>query len=34
MPEKLANTMTLEEILDLMAYLEARGNPDHAAFKK
>ena len=34
MPEKLANTMTLEEVLDLMAYLEARGNPDHAAFKK
>ena len=34
MPEKLANTMTEEEVLDLMAYLEARGNPDHAVFKK
>jgi putative heme-binding domain-containing protein len=34
MPEKLANTMSEEEILDLMAYLEARGNPDHAVFKK
>ncbi len=33
MPEKLLNTMTIEEIRDLLAYLQARGNPKHAVFK-
>jgi hypothetical protein len=33
MPEKLLNTMTIEEIRDLLAYLQSRGNPDHAVFK-
>jgi putative membrane-bound dehydrogenase-like protein len=33
MPAKLLNTMTIEEIMDLMAYIESRGNPDHAVFK-
>ena len=33
MPQKLLNTMTLEEILDLIAYLDARGNPKHEVFK-
>lgn len=34
MPEKLLNTLTKEEILDLLAYLEARGNPEHPVFQK
>jgi hypothetical protein len=25
--------MTIEEIRDLLAYLQSRGNPDHAVFK-
>jgi putative membrane-bound dehydrogenase-like protein len=33
MPAKLLNTMTVEEVLDLVAYIDARGNPDHAVFK-
>ncbi|MHC4877620.1 MAG: PVC-type heme-binding CxxCH protein [Planctomycetota bacterium] len=33
MPEKLLNTMTIEEIRDLLAYLQSRGNPDHAVYK-
>lgn len=33
MPAKLLNTMTLEEVLDLIAYIDAKGNPDHAVFK-
>ena len=33
MPAKLLNTMSLEEILDLLAYIESRGNPKHAVFK-
>lgn len=33
MPEKLLNTLTIEEIRDLLAYLQARGNPDHQVFK-
>lgn len=33
MPAKLLNTMTAEEVLDLIAYIDAKGNPDHAVFK-
>ena len=33
MPAKLLNTMSLEEILDLLAYIESRGNPNHGVFK-
>lgn len=33
MPAKLLNTMSLEEILDLIAYIDAKGSPDHAVFK-
>ena len=33
MPAKLMNTMTIEEIMDLIAFIESRGNPDHAVFK-
>ncbi len=33
MPAKLLNTMSLEEVLDLIAYIDAKGNPDHAVFK-
>ena len=32
MPEGLLNVLTVEEVLDLLAYLEADGKPDHAAF--
>ncbi len=34
MPAGLLNTCTKEEILDLLMYVEAAGNPDHPAFKK
>ena len=34
MPEGLANTLTKEEILDLLAYVESAGNKQHAAFSK
>jgi len=33
MPEGLLDTMTEEEVLDLMAYLLSRGDPNHAMFK-
>jgi len=33
MPEGLVNSMSLEEILDLLAYLESGGRQDRAAFK-
>ncbi|MDA1164068.1 MAG: HEAT repeat domain-containing protein [Planctomycetota bacterium] len=33
MPAKLLNTMSLEEVLDVIAYIESKGNPDHALFK-
>ncbi len=32
MPEKLLNTLSREEILDLVAYVEARGRSDHRLF--
>jgi putative heme-binding domain-containing protein len=32
MPEGLLNVLTREEILNLLAYLEADGRPGHAAF--
>ncbi len=32
MPEGLVNILTREEILDLLAYMEANGNRTHAAF--
>ena len=32
MPEGLLNVLTREEILDLLAYLEADGKPDQARF--
>jgi putative heme-binding domain-containing protein len=34
MPLGLLNTMTLEEILDLLAYIESGGDAEHRAFKK
>lgn len=34
MPEGMVNTLTKEELLDLIAYLESSGNPNHANFKK
>jgi putative heme-binding domain-containing protein len=34
MPEGLVNILTREEILDLLAYMEANGNRTHAAFGK
>lgn len=33
MPEGLVDTLTEEEILDLIAYLRSGGNPDHVAFQ-
>ncbi len=33
MPEGLLNTLTLEEIQDLVAYLYSRGSPDHKMFQ-
>jgi putative heme-binding domain-containing protein len=33
MPTGLVDTLTEEEILDLIAYLRSGGNPDHEAFK-
>jgi len=32
MPEDLLNTLTKEEILDLLAYIESGGREDHSAF--
>lgn len=34
MPEGLLNTFTEEDILDLMAFLRAGGNPDHEVFQE
>ena len=34
MPAGLANTLTKDEILDLILYVESAGNPDHEGFKK
>ena len=33
MPAGLLNTLTAEEVQDLMAYLLSRGNPDYKAFQ-
>jgi putative membrane-bound dehydrogenase-like protein len=33
MPAKLLNTMTVVEVLDLIAYIDSKGDPDHAIFK-
>ena len=33
MPKDLLNTLTKEEILDLLAYLESGGQEDHPAFE-
>ena len=34
MPADLLNTLTADQILDLLAWFEAGGKPDHAVFKK
>tara|TARA_B100000683_G_scaffold225611_1_gene224239 strand:- start:985 stop:1389 length:405 start_codon:yes stop_codon:yes gene_type:complete len=34
MPEGLLNTMTRDEILDLIAYIISGANPEHPAFRK
>jgi putative heme-binding domain-containing protein len=34
MPKGLLNTLSKQEILDLLAYLEAGGNAEHARFQK
>ena len=34
MPEGLVNILTKEEILDLLAYIEAGGKREHAAFTR
>jgi hypothetical protein len=34
MPNGLLNNLTEEEILDLLAFLRAAGNPNDVAFKK
>ena len=34
MPEGLLNTLTRNEILDLVAYIRSGGDPKHAAFSK
>lgn len=33
MPAKLLNTLSIEEIQNLIAYIESQGNPDHAVYK-
>ena len=33
MPEKLLNTLNREEVLDLLAFLKSRGNPNAIEFK-
>ena len=33
MPEKLLHPLSEDEILDLIAYLMSRGNPDDPVFK-
>ena len=34
MPEGLLNTLTRDEILDLIAYIRSGGDPGHRAFSK
>ena len=34
MPEGLLNTMTRDEILDLIAYIISGANPEHPAFRQ
>ena len=34
MPEGVLNVLTLDEILDLIALLESRGDPRNPAYKK
>lgn len=34
MPEGLVNSLSQEEMLDLLAYVESMGNPNHALFRK
>ena len=34
MPEKLINGLNENEVLDLIAYMLSRGDPNHAMFKK
>ena len=34
MPEALANVLSKEEILDLLAFMESAGRRQHAAFQK
>jgi putative heme-binding domain-containing protein len=34
MPSGLANSLTKDEVLDLLAYIESGGKPDHAAFAR
>ena len=34
MPEKLLNGLNENEVLDLLAYMLSRGDPNHAMFKK
>lgn len=34
MPEKLINTLNENEVLDMLAYMLSRGDPNHAMFKK
>ena len=33
MPLGLLNTLTREEILDLLAYIQSGGDPEHVLFK-
>ena len=33
MPEKLLNTLNKDEVLDLLAFLKSRGNPNAIEFK-
>lgn len=34
MPEGLVNSLTQDEVFDLLAYIESMGNPNHAMFRK
>jgi hypothetical protein len=34
MPEKLINGLNENEVLDLLAYMLSRGDPNHAMFRK
>ena len=34
MPQNLLDTLSKDEVLDLIAYLEAMGNPKHRNFQK